>query len=137
MNYNKLCSNELVQKLANEVRNGTISQTFTGKELFKQSLEYELRLNNPRDIIDINSEMNEIWNSRLTDSQKKPFMRLADRINSVRNSDTIDRISRINTPQITKTAFEDFFFNGTDFREDKSFESLILPMGMDYKGSQQ
>ncbi|CAB4440481.1 unnamed protein product [Rhizophagus irregularis] len=74
IDYNNLCSflniNEQVQKLANKVRDGTISQMLTGKELLKQSLENKLRSDNQRDIIDLDSTTNEIWNSKLTISQK-------------------------------------------------------------------
>ena len=134
IDYNNLCSflniNEQVQKLANKVRDGTISQMLTGKELLKQSLENKLRSDNQRDIIDLDSTTNEIWNSRLTTSQKNLFTSFADNANKNRNSDTIELIAQINTPQITKSEFENFFFNGTSFYDDKSFDSSILPLGV-------
>ncbi|GBB93897.1 hypothetical protein RclHR1_02250007 [Rhizophagus clarus] len=126
--YNDLFSNEQVQNITNKVRDGTISLSLTGKEFLKQSLECKLRSGNPCDRIDIDSATNEYWNS-LTDPQKKRLTRLADNINNTCNSDIINRISRINTSQITNTSYEKFFFNGTSFHDDKSFESLILPMG--------
>ncbi|CAB5384866.1 unnamed protein product [Rhizophagus irregularis] len=139
IDYNNLCSflniNEQVQKLANKVRDGTISQMLTGKELLKQSLENKLRSDNQRDIIDLDSTTNEIWNSKLTISQKKLLTRFADNVNKTRNSNTIELIARINTPQITNSEFENLFFNGTSFHDDKSLESSILPLGVVYRGS--
>ncbi|CAB4440409.1 unnamed protein product [Rhizophagus irregularis] len=139
IDYNNLCSflniNEQVQKLANKVRDGTISQMLTGKELLKQSLENKLRSDNQRDIIDLDSTTNEIWNSKLTISQKKLLTRFADNVNKNRNSNTIELIARINTPQITNSEFENLFFNGTSFHDDKSLESSILPLGVVYRGS--
>ncbi|PKY48402.1 hypothetical protein RhiirA4_463988 [Rhizophagus irregularis] len=139
INYNNLCSflniNEQVQKLANKVRDGTISQMLTGKELLKQSLENKLRSDNQRDIIDLDSTTNEIWNSKLTISQKKLLTRFADNVNKNRNSNTIELIARINTPQITNSEFENLFFNGTSFHDDKSLESSILPLGVVYRES--
>ncbi|CAB4440410.1 unnamed protein product [Rhizophagus irregularis] len=93
-----------------------ISQMLTGKELLKQSLENKLRSDNQRDIIDLDSTTNEIWNSRLTTSQKYMFTKFADNANKNRNSDTIELIARINTPQITKSEFENSFFNGTSLQ---------------------
>jgi hypothetical protein len=88
----------------------------TGKELLKQSLESKLRSDNQRDIIDFDSTTNEIWNSRLTTSQKNLFTSFTDNANKNRNSDNIELIARINTPQITKSEFENFFFNGTSLQ---------------------
>jgi len=45
------------------------------------------------------------------------------------NSNTIDRIVRITTPQITNNPIENDFFNGKSFHDDNNFESLILPAG--------
>ncbi|PKC65322.1 hypothetical protein RhiirA1_461207 [Rhizophagus irregularis] len=50
-------------------------------------------------------------------------------IRLINNSSTIDRIARINTPQITNNSTENDFFNGTSFYDNNSFESLILPAG--------
>ncbi|PKC71022.1 hypothetical protein RhiirA1_454048 [Rhizophagus irregularis] len=139
IDYNNLCSflniNEQVQKLANKVRDGTISQMLTGKELLKLCLENKLRSDNQRDIIDLDSTTNEIWNSKLTISQKKLLTRFADNVNKNRNSNTIELIARINMPQITNSEFDYLFFNGTSFHDDKSLESSILPLGVVYRGS--
>jgi hypothetical protein len=124
--------NEQVQKLANEARYGTLSQRLTGKDLLKRSLECKFRSNN-RDIIDIISTMNEIWNSRLTTSQKRELLSIADNINKARNAKTIELITRINVPQITKTDFEDSFFNGTSLYDKDNLESSILPLGTAYE----
>ncbi|CAB4440413.1 unnamed protein product [Rhizophagus irregularis] len=122
--------NEQARILANKVRDGTISQMLTGKEFLKFCLENKLRSVNQRDIIDLDSTTNEIWNSRLTISQKNIFTSFADNVNKNRNSDTIESIARINTPQNTKSEFENFFFNGTSFYGDKSLDSSILPLGV-------
>uniref|UniRef100_U9TVT3 Uncharacterized protein n=1 Tax=Rhizophagus irregularis (strain DAOM 181602 / DAOM 197198 / MUCL 43194) TaxID=747089 RepID=U9TVT3_RHIID len=50
-------------------------------------------------------------------------------IRPINNSNTIDRIVRITTPQITNNSIENDFFNGTSFHDNNSFESLILPAG--------
>ncbi|CAB4428387.1 unnamed protein product [Rhizophagus irregularis] len=50
-------------------------------------------------------------------------------IRPINNSNTIDRIVRITTPQITNNSIEYDFFNGTSFHDNNSFESLILPAG--------
>jgi hypothetical protein len=52
-----------------------------------------------------------------------------NRISQISNSNTIDRIARITTPQITDNILVNDFFNGTKFHNDNSFESLILPAG--------
>ena len=44
---------------------------------------------------------------------------VANRIRSINNSSTIDRIARLTTPQITKNLFENNFFNGTKFHDYK------------------
>lgn len=46
------------------------------------------------------------------------------------NSDTINRIARLTTPQITNNSFGNNLFNGTSFNDDNSFASLILPAGI-------
>lgn len=51
------------------------------------------------------------------------------RIRLKRNAHTIDQIARITTRQITNNPLENNFFNGTNFDENKGFESLILPTG--------
>jgi hypothetical protein len=48
---------------------------------------------------------------------------------SIDNSNTIDRITRLTTSQITKNSFENDFFNGTSFKDGNDLESLILPSG--------
>jgi len=51
-------------------------------------------------------------------------------IYSINNhSNTINRIVRIITPQITVSSFENSFFNGTSFNDNNSYASLILPAG--------
>jgi len=45
------------------------------------------------------------------------------------NSDTIDRIARLTTPQITENSLENDLLNGTRFNDNDSFVSLILPSG--------
>lgn len=52
-----------------------------------------------------------------------------NRNSQIINSITIDRIARITTPQITDNLFANDLFNGTNFHNDNSLESLILPAG--------
>ncbi|CAG8725051.1 uncharacterized protein OCT59_002656 [Rhizophagus irregularis] len=119
--------NEQAQKLAIKARDGTIPKISTGKELLKICLDFKLRSDNQRHIIDIDSVTDEIWNSRLSASQKWQFKNLADNVNKARNATTIELIARINTPQITKTPLENSILNGTSFHDDKGFEFLIHP----------
>jgi hypothetical protein len=59
----------------------------------------------------------------------------ANNRNNVRfidNSDTIGRIARLTTSQITNNLFENNLLNGTSFNDDNSFVSLILPAGVLY-----
>jgi hypothetical protein len=100
--------------------------SLTGKDLMRRNVENEVhRLKFNNDIID--SATNVIWDSRLTPSQKSQFIRLADNINS--NADSINRMSQIDIPQITRSSFEYNFFNGTNLYEDESLnlQSLISP----------
>ncbi|RGB27707.1 hypothetical protein C1646_768774 [Rhizophagus diaphanus] len=131
INYNNIFTflnvNEQAQKLAIKARDGTIPKISNGKELLKICLDFKLRSDNQRHIGDIDSVTNEIWNSRLSASQKGQFTNLANNVNKARNSITIELIARINTPQITKTVFEDSFFNGTSLHDDKGFEFLVHP----------
>ncbi|PKK55992.1 hypothetical protein RhiirC2_801000 [Rhizophagus irregularis] len=100
-----------IQNLANKARNGTLVQILTGEDLLKPNLECKLLLNNPHSTINVD----EIW-VHLTTSQQKRLSDLADDINNIRNSSFID---------------------GTNFQENNSVESLILPLGMIYKRSFQ
>lgn len=123
-------TNEQLQKLTNRVRNGEIVQMLTGKDLLKPNLERKLLSdNNKHDKIDGNVE--EIW-GRLTTQQQQRLMNIADNINKTRNSYAIEQIVRINTPQIANTTLGNYFYNGTQFYEDKSVEYSILPLGMVY-----
>ncbi|CAB4440405.1 unnamed protein product [Rhizophagus irregularis] len=128
-------NNDQLNETVDKVKNGTISKILEGKDLLKPSLEY--LLDNKRDIIDVdsvNSTTNEIW-SHLKPSQKNYLMKLADRINEYRNYDTLNLIFQINGPQKANTPFGNSFYNGDSFSDDKSFESLVLPLGMDYGAS--
>jgi len=61
-----------------------------------------------------------------------------NRISQIRrlnNSNTIDRIVRITTPQITNDVIKNDFFNGTSFQDNNSFESLTLPAGCSISSS--
>ncbi|GBB86971.1 hypothetical protein RclHR1_13410007 [Rhizophagus clarus] len=130
-------NNEQIDRLANEVRSGRVGKILKGKDLLKPSLEYLLLLDsNQRDMIDVksvDSATNEIW-ERLTTPQKNSLDKLANNINKLRNSDTLDLISRINTPQIANTDEENSFYNGINFSNNENFEFLILPLGMVYEG---
>ncbi|CAB4440514.1 unnamed protein product [Rhizophagus irregularis] len=122
-------NDDMIQMLKSQLKNTLV---LTGKDLIRRNVEHEVqRVRSNNDIIDIDSATNIIWNSYLTNSQREWLMRLADNISNNRNSETIYRMSQINIPQITKSSFEDNFFNGygTNFYEEESFQSLILPNG--------
>ncbi|GBB98114.1 hypothetical protein RclHR1_03140013 [Rhizophagus clarus] len=118
-----------LQKLSNKVKNGEIFQKLTGKDLLNPNLERKLLSDNKHNTIDANVE--EIWAS-LTTQRQQHLMNLADSINRIQNSYTIEQIGRINTPQVANTTLESDFYNGTKFHEDKSAEFYILPLGMVY-----
>ncbi|CAB4441364.1 unnamed protein product [Rhizophagus irregularis] len=123
-----------IQNLANKARNGTLVQILTGKDLLKPNLERKLLLNNQHCTINVD----EIW-AHLTTSQQKRLSDLADDINNIRNSSFIELIARINTSQTNTTlgTLGNNFFSGTNFQENNSVESLILPLGMVYEISLQ
>ncbi|PKB92230.1 hypothetical protein RhiirA5_445502 [Rhizophagus irregularis] len=123
-----------IQNLANKARNGTLVQILTGKDLLKPNLERKLLLNNQHSTINVD----EIW-SHLTTSQQKRLSDLADDINNIRNSSFIELITRINTSQTNTTlgTLGNNFFSGTNFQENNSVESLILPLGTIYERSFQ
>ena len=55
---------------------------------------------------------------------------LVSQIRPINNSNTIDRIARLPPmPQITENSFENVLFNGTNFKDENSLESSILPAG--------
>ncbi|RIA98060.1 hypothetical protein C1645_813292 [Glomus cerebriforme] len=74
-----------------------------------------------------------IWYFYLTPSQKKEFTTLADKANKINydkiqiNADNINRIYRLNTPQITNDPVVNNFYNGSNFNE--GLVSSILPAG--------
>jgi hypothetical protein len=118
---------------ARDVRNG---QRLTGKDLIKQNIEREAhRLHlYSQHIIDLAIE--EIWNLRITPSQKNQFINLANNANIINqsrvsrthlinNTSTIDQIVRI----ATNNPFENDFFNGVKNFDSNSLEFSILPAG--------
>ncbi|CAG8733307.1 22033_t:CDS:1, partial [Rhizophagus irregularis] len=114
-----------IQNLANKARNGTLVQILTGKDLLKPNLERKLLLNNQHSTINVD----EIW-AHLTTSQQKRLSDFADDINNIRNSSFIELIARINTSKTNTTlgTLGNNFFSGTNFQENNSVESLILPL---------
>lgn len=127
--------NEQINKTVDKMKNGTIGKILEGKDLLKPSLEY-LLLDNQHDIIDVDSvklATNEIW-TRLKTSQQNYLKKLASNINEYRNYDTLNLIFQINTLQVANTTFGNSFYNGESFSDDKSFESLVLPLGVDGVG---
>jgi hypothetical protein len=81
-----------------------------------------------------------IWRINLTSSQRDRFKTLANNANDINNraskinnTDTIDRIIRINSPQETDNLSEKNFFNGTKFNDvNDNFDFLTLPSGIQY-----
>lgn len=106
-----------VQTLANQSR----GRRLTGKDLVNQCIKKEAHRLQIYDRIIIDLTTNFIWN-RLSPSQR-------NRINSIDNTDTLNRISQITYQQFTNNYLEQSFYNGTNFNDNNSFESSILPSG--------
>ncbi|RIA90343.1 hypothetical protein C1645_823475 [Glomus cerebriforme] len=114
------------------------SQRLTGKILMKRNVEHEAHRLQVHNRYLINLATDYIWNVRSSTSQRNRFTNLANNANNlsqnqvsrINNTNTLDRIARITTPQQTiNNSFESAFFNGTKFDDNNSFESLILPAG--------
>ncbi|GBB85307.1 hypothetical protein RclHR1_11870008 [Rhizophagus clarus] len=135
-NFSALLLLRNVQVLANQLRG---SERLAGIDLMNRNVKreaYRLRFYN-RLLIDL--AMNIIW-QYLPSFQRNQFIRLANNVNNINqnrvlrirpidNTATLDRIARINNRQITNNYFEQSFFDGTNFNDDRSLESLILPAG--------
>ena len=111
--------NNNAQVLAAHARNDMRVQKLTGKDLMKRNVKREAnRLHiHSRYIIDLAT--NHIWKS-CDSHQRQQFTDLANNVNNIiqnhiDNADTIDRISRMVTPQVTNNIYQDNFFNGTSF----------------------
>ncbi|CAI2183337.1 18582_t:CDS:1 [Funneliformis geosporum] len=141
INYNNVhslpCNND-AQLLANRSRrHGRRVQILTGKNLMKRNVVREAHRLNIFNRHLINLAADTIWNLRLTPFQRGRFIILATSANIINqfpisqtrliqhNPNTIDQI---NTHRDTND-LEQSIFNGTDFNDDDSFDSLILPAG--------
>jgi hypothetical protein len=123
INYNNIYQlpYKNVQILAAQARSEGRIQRLTGKDLIKRIIEHEAFRLQLYDQYIINSATDYIWNIHSASSQRDLFTNIANEtniINPIRfsrtnNSETIDRITRIITPQ-TDNTFDDFF-NGTKF----------------------
>ncbi|RIA83312.1 hypothetical protein C1645_834033 [Glomus cerebriforme] len=125
INYKNLCSLNDAPIFLDKAKKTNVL-TISGKGLMKQNLEKEakrLSYNKP----DLHLIANEIWDSRLTESQKIIFNNLANRINDQLNAPTLNNISQINTFQVTNDPFAYNLLNGTNFYGDESLESLSSP----------
>ena len=119
--------NNDAQILATQTRNRWI----TGRDLIKQNVEHEahrLQLYSQH-LTDIATDY--IWNIHSTTCQKEQFINLANNANItnninqnrnrfMNNSDTIDRISQITTPQMVNSDQESCFFCGASFHDSNS-----------------
>ncbi|RIA98059.1 hypothetical protein C1645_801448 [Glomus cerebriforme] len=114
-----------------------------GMGLMKLSVEDIAQKSKINDQQMIDSTTKYIWYSYIKSSQKEEFKTLASKANEINynkrqiNADNLDRICRINTPQITNDPIMDNFFQGTNnFYDDddhnNNFESSILPSGSGY-----
>ncbi|RGB25824.1 hypothetical protein C1646_771238 [Rhizophagus diaphanus] len=134
-NFNRIIRHRNVQTLADL----SWGRRLTGKDLVNQCVIREARRLQiyDRNIIDLTT--NFIWND-LSPSRRNHFNRLANnanningnrmlRINSIDNTDTLNRIAQITYQQITNNYLEQSFYNGTNFNDNNSFESSILPSG--------
>jgi len=146
INYNNIyklpCDNN-AQILAIQSRyGGRRIRRLTGKYLMRRNVGREAHRLQIYNRYLINLAADQIWNSRSTLSQRNRFINLANnanslnqsrvarvrRINSPSTSNTLDRIIQNTAPE-TNSSFENNILNGTNFDDNKSFESLILPAG--------
>jgi hypothetical protein len=125
--------------VASHARNfNTTIPKLTGFSLLKWNVILEAqRLGIDKPIIHLATKL--IWNLKLSITQRNQFTTLANNANEinnnvllVNNTDTINRIIQIDSPQETNNPFELNFFNGTKFNDDNdNLNSLILPLGYD------
>ena len=134
-NYNNIYQFHDAQTLANRS-----SQRLFGKDLVKLNVRREAHRLQIRSQRLINLATDYIWNLHSTSLQRIRFKRLANNANniiqnhtsrfrSINNADTLRRIARINTPQITNIPFERDFFGGTNFYDNNNPDYLIYPIG--------
>ncbi|CAI2171706.1 2862_t:CDS:1 [Funneliformis geosporum] len=95
----------------------------------REANRLRLRSHNRQYIINLATEV--IWNLRYTQFQRQRFINLANNANSINqsltpvyNNDTLFRISRINTPQTAINQLERDFYNGSNFCNNSSYDSL-------------
>ncbi|CAI2169368.1 10224_t:CDS:1 [Funneliformis geosporum] len=113
------------------------TKVLTGKGLLQKNVEEKARQLRKRDKHMINSATESIWNLRLTSLQRDDFERLANEANNIiqnrtrsnGDDDMSNMMTSINTPQVTNQPFGNYMFNGINFHDDNSFESLMLPAG--------
>src|SRR4051794_1999602 len=111
-NVNLLPYNNDAEILASQIRSGKMTQILTGKGLMKLNVEREARRLQLYDRYIIDLATDKIWNLHLTSSQRNQFISLANDANNINkridfiNDDTIERITRIPTQQITNNNFE-------------------------------
>jgi len=122
INYNQIfllpCNNN-AQVLAAQARNDMRVQKLTGQGLLKRNVEYEANRLHISNLYTIHLATDGIWKS-CGSLQRQLFTNLANDANNINrnhmvNADTIDRISRMVTPQVTNNIYQDNFFNGTSF----------------------
>ncbi|GBB97467.1 hypothetical protein RclHR1_00030024 [Rhizophagus clarus] len=115
-------------------------QRLTGRILMRRNVEREAHRLQVHSRYIINLATDYIWNLHSTPSQRYQFTNLANNVNNINqnrasrvrridNTSTLDNIIRINNTQVTNNSFENEFFNGTNFDDNNTFESLILPAG--------
>ncbi|CAG8627218.1 3422_t:CDS:1 [Funneliformis mosseae] len=133
-NVNSLPCNNDPRLLASRSRRGRRIQMLTGKILMKRNVFREAYRLNIRNRYLINLAVDTIWNLRLTPYQRGRFIILATSANII-NQFTVSRTRLIHNPntQITThrdtNELEQSIFNGINFNDDDSFDSLILPAG--------
>jgi hypothetical protein len=136
MDYNKICEPPRLddfKQIADETRiKNNIPTIVSPKMLYKRNIELEAR-DKKINILNINSMVNNDWNNRLTNAQRKGFEALSKKINDYNqdianvNEDSRNTMIRINNHQEIDLTLGVAIFGGTDqFHEQNDFEAYIL-----------
>ncbi|CAG8624511.1 6726_t:CDS:1 [Funneliformis caledonium] len=107
----------------------------SGMGLLKWNIESEMqKLFFPKNTNLIDSATMCVWETRLEPFQRKEFEKMAKEANEINQNkrqiteDTLNRIVRIDIPQVGNLPLDHSFYNGTSFMNNNDFESF-LPAG--------
>ena len=110
-----------------------IPRLLTGKDVIRPKMEREAHKNQIYEKFIINSATEKVWQFHLSDLQRDRFETLANSANEINRNRTrftedsmLERMTRIDGPQITNDSFVDNILNGTSFHNNNN---LIWPAG--------